>query len=181
MPSLPGALPLARESMALLSSSIVGGSSKLYHDWQGPRVLHCCVSHRLRVCYFCEMPSLFHGANNFYWSCGGQCKSYYDATLLYVFRVCTVLGCLFRTRSIHKGRNYFLEGEYRFCQVQVLFFWTENLTCLDSLTPVHLVVVQLSLLTCNMFVISFGIPARPPKLTFAIESFSSVLESSHVK
>ena len=62
-----------------------------------------------------------------------------------------------------------------------MFFWTENLTCLDSLTPVDLVVVQLSLLTCNMIVISLGIPARPPKVTFAIESFSSLLESSHVK
>ena len=61
---------------------------------------------------FCEMPSLFYGANNLYSSCGGECKSYYDATLPYVFRVCTLLGCLFRTRSIHKGRNYFLEGEY---------------------------------------------------------------------
>ena len=30
----------------------------------------------------------------------------------HVFRVCTLLGCLFRTRSIHKGRNYFVEGEY---------------------------------------------------------------------
>ena len=29
-----------------------------------------------------------------------------------VFRVYTLLICLFRTRSIHKGRNYFLEGEY---------------------------------------------------------------------
>ena len=27
------------------------------------------------------MPSLFYGANNFYWSCGGEYKSYYDATL----------------------------------------------------------------------------------------------------
>ena len=70
------------------------------------------LCHRLRVCYFCEMPSLFYGANNFYWSCGGEYKSYYDATLPYVFRLCTLLGCLFRTRSIHKGRNYFLEGEY---------------------------------------------------------------------
>ena len=32
-----------------------------------------------------------------------------------------------------------------------------------------------------MIVISLGIPARPPKVTFAIESFSSLLESSHVK
>ena len=53
---------------------------------------------------------------------------------------------------------------------------------------VQLVVVQLSLLTRNTFVISFGIPARALKvrlggniIDFAIESFSCVLESSHVK
>ena len=48
-----------------------------------------------------------------------------------------------------------------------IIFWKENIdfvTCLDSLTPVHLVVAQISLLTRNMFVISFGIPERPPKV-----------------
>ena len=39
-------------------------------------------------------------------------------------------------------------------------FWAESLTFLAFLMPVQLVVVQLSLLTRNTFVISFGIPHR---------------------
>ena len=45
-----------------------------------------------------------------------------------------------------------------------VFFWTERFTCLAFLTPEQLGVVQLSLLTRITFVISFGIPARPPKV-----------------
>ena len=30
----------------------------------------------------------------------------------HVFRVCTLLGCHFRTRLIRKGRNYFLESKH---------------------------------------------------------------------
>ena len=62
----------------------------------------------------------------------------------------------------------------RFC-----FFWTESLTCLAFLTPMQLVVVQLSLLTRN----TLGIPARPPKVRLGGNSlpFSALLESSRVK
>ena len=33
------------------------------------------------------MPSLFYRAGNFYWFCGGKCKSHYDATLFCLPRV----------------------------------------------------------------------------------------------
>ena len=52
-------------------------------------------------------------------------------------------------------------------------FSSESVTCLDSLTPVHLVVGQFSLLTRNMFVISFGIPAKPPKVRLGGARLSS--------
>ena len=41
-----------------------------------------------------------------------ECKSYYAATLPYVFRVCILLGCPLEQDQYTKGRNYFLEGEY---------------------------------------------------------------------
>ena len=52
----------------------------------------------------------------------------------------------------------------RFC------FFSRKRHVLDSLTLVHLVLAQISLLTRSMFVISFGIPARPPKVRLGGDS-----------
>ena len=63
-------------------------------------------------CYFCSMPSLLYRPDNFYWSCGGGCESYYDATLFYLFYVYAILGRPTRAGSIHEGCSHFLEGQY---------------------------------------------------------------------
>ena len=71
---------------------------------------------------------------------------------------CALLGCPFRTGKLFSGRKILILLSPGFV------FWTESFACLAFLIPVQLVVAQLSLLTRNTFVISFGIPARPPKV-----------------
>ena len=59
-------------------------------------------------------------------------------------------------------------------------FSTESLTSLAFLMAVQLVVAQLSLLIRNAFVISFGIPARPPEVRLGGNSLPYILQLSRL-